>query len=135
MRRIASWVPAVAWAATLYWLSSRPASDAPPFWLLRYDKLTHAIAFGILGALGYFAMRVGHRAGLPRAAFVGWLAAAVYGALDEIHQSFVPTRNPDVYDWLADAIGAAVAVLLLWALEQRLGRIADQRAVRVTTSR
>jgi len=36
------------------------------------------------------------------------LAAVVftmaYGALDEVHQIFVPNRSPDIYDAIADAL-------------------------------
>jgi VanZ family protein len=44
------------------------------------------------------------------------LAASAYGAIDEFHQSFVPGRDCNVWDWLADTLGAflgALAVMLL----------------------
>jgi VanZ family protein len=47
---------------------------------------------------------------------VAVLAAAViasaFGATDEVHQSFVPGRNADVADWVADTLGAAVGALV-----------------------
>ncbi|HSN67851.1 MAG TPA: VanZ family protein, partial [Thermoanaerobaculia bacterium] len=41
---------------------------------------------------------------------VGW------GVLDEYHQRFVPTRESSGLDLLADAAGAAAAVLLVGGL-------------------
>ena len=43
---------------------------------------------------------------------VGW----AYAVLDEWHQSFVPGRNPDIADWLADAAGVAVGYTIVRAL-------------------
>lgn len=113
MRRLACWLPAAVWAGTLFWLSSRSAGPQIPGWFLLHDKITHAVAFGLLAALAYFAVRVGHRARRPFAALVSWLVATVYGGADEVHQAFVPNRQPDWYDWLADATGALIAVLSL----------------------
>jgi VanZ family protein len=44
-----------------------------------------------------------------------------FGALDEVHQGFVPGRSQDAMDWVADAAGAALAVVL-WPLLVRAGR-------------
>ena len=38
---------------------------------------------------------------------------SAYAALDEWHQSFVPGRNPDIADWLADAAGVAVGYTIV----------------------
>jgi VanZ family protein len=48
----------------------------------------------------------------PRAAWAAAVAAA-YGIVDEWHQAFVPTRQPDVLDFAADATVACLAVLVL----------------------
>jgi VanZ family protein len=42
------------------------------------------------------------------------LMTAVYGALDEWHQSFVPGRFPERADFYADVLGAAVAAAGVW---------------------
>jgi len=44
-----------------------------------------------------------------------WLAVlivSVFGVTGEWHQSFVPGRSGEVFDWLADTTGAALAVTL-----------------------
>ena len=68
--------------------------------------------------------RIGHG---WRGAAWALLAASAYGATDEFHQLFVPGRSCDVFDWLADTTGAALAVGLYQgvgfyrrALESRL---------------
>ncbi|MEX2043905.1 MAG: VanZ family protein, partial [Opitutus sp.] len=41
-----------------------------------------------------------------------FVVAAVFGATDEWHQSFVPGRTSEWADWIADALGAALAVMM-----------------------
>lgn len=40
------------------------------------------------------------------------LIGVLYGASDELHQSFVPARSAELHDVLVDAIGVAVGVLI-----------------------
>jgi VanZ family protein len=105
MRRVLPWLPALAWAAAIFLVSGRshvPVPDTPGS-----DKVLHCLAYGILGGLLAFAA---HRTALSPAVAV--LLGVAYGATDEIHQSFVPGRSPDVRDWLADAVGVCLAVFL-----------------------
>ena len=41
--------------------------------------------------------------------------STIYGVTDEGHQYFVPPRQTDVFDLMADAIGAAVSAGVLYA--------------------
>ncbi|HEX29599.1 TPA: VanZ family protein [Candidatus Poribacteria bacterium] len=34
----------------------------------------------------------------------------IFGATDEIHQSFIPGRNASPFDWMADAAGGILAM-------------------------
>jgi VanZ family protein len=126
MRRALSWLPAAIWAGVLFWLSSRPTGPSIPIWFLTYDKATHAMAFGFLAALAYFALRAGHGFLPSLSALCAWLLSSFYGGADELHQAFVPARQPDWHDWLADTIGAALAVAFLLAAE-RVTRIGVSR--------
>jgi VanZ family protein len=105
-RAVLALLPAVAYAAAIYWLSSRP-NPFPFLPALLWDKLLHALEYAVLAALLVPALR---SLGLapPRAFWVALAAASAYGASDEIHQAFVPGRLADVLDWLADSAGAAV---------------------------
>lgn len=78
------------------------------------DKVAHAGAYGVLGALLTVAT------GRP------WLAvliAAAFGVSDEFHQSFVPQRAADVYDVVADTVGATIgAAFVAFLSRRRCGR-------------
>jgi VanZ family protein len=49
-------------------------------------------------------------------AISAWVIAAVYSALDEIHQSFVASRTASPWDSLLDSTGAFVAMLTLFVI-------------------
>ena len=117
--RIASGTLAVVWMATIYYLSSHAMPEIE-LGFSAQDKLVHVLGYGLLGTLllgampwrggGYTARQILLAAGL----------ATLYGLLDEWHQAFVPGRNSDALDVLADAVGALLGSTTLWALTRRL---------------
>lgn len=127
------WLPAASWAGTLFWMSDRPAGPQIPTWFLLHDKVTHAAVFGFLATLIFFALRIGHRARLGPALALAWLLTVVYGGSDEIHQLFVPTRQSDWFDWLADATGAAIALGTLTVASYSYRRITPRTMPPITS--
>jgi VanZ family protein len=80
------------------------------------DKLMHLLAYAGLGVLLLRALsRRWMDRVTPRIGLVAVAIAALYGASDEIHQSFVPGRSMETLDLLADATGAALASSVFWA--------------------
>lgn len=123
IRAIGAWLPALVMAGVIFLLSAQsdtrlspnPATD----WLLR--KTAHLIAYGMLAFLALFAL---HVARAPRRTALALLIASAYAASDELHQSFVPGRSPEVRDVLIDVCGAAVGVIAWHAL----ARVRQRRA-------
>jgi VanZ family protein len=120
-KRRAAWP--IILAALIFVASHRPAPEGPD--IIGTDKVVH---FGVYGLLATLICRIGSG---WQAALWGFAGATVYGAFDEWHQSFIPARSTEFADWVADALGAALAVALYagWPryrqwLEQsrRLGR-------------
>ena len=58
---------------------------------------------------------------------------SLFGATDEWHQSFVPGRASEVKDWVADTLGAALAVSL-YAGWGRYRRLLETSVVRSATA-
>ena len=142
MRRLLPWIPALLLAAALAWLSQRPAY---PFGLQLdppLDKVAHLSAFALLGLLIEAAL-ARTRPDLPlyKRHLLTFFAVSAYGALDEWHQHFVPGRDADGFDWLADTIGGGLgmAVISLSRLRARARWIAHSwargRATRPDPSR
>lgn len=70
------------------------------------DKVVHFAVYGLLATL---VCRLGRG---WKSAFLAFAAVAAFGATDEWHQSFVPGRTMELADWIADSLGAALAVAL-----------------------
>ncbi len=119
------WLPVIGYAGLIFYLSSLPF---PPETLPRFieeigDKGLHMIEYGFLGILSYRAFR--YAAGTRAARYALPLAIGVsvlYGFTDELHQAFVPERQAEVWDLLADAAGASV---LTWVWH-RLAHMMDR---------
>lgn len=119
-RRVVSWVPAVLWATLIFVLSSQPVLPSPEE---LSDKHLHAIAYGVLASLCLVGLTAARWRSITLGSVVAAFAVAVlYGISDEVHQSFVPGRTPDVADVVADAVGAALALAAAWAWAILLGR-------------
>ncbi len=108
------WVLVALYAALIFVLSSLSHPDVyvPVLSIPYADKVLHALEYGLLGILTYRAFR--YAAGpwsAAHAAFLAIVASTAYGLTDEFHQSFVPLRDANVWDLVADCIGAAVGTL------------------------
>ncbi len=112
-RRLTAWIPAFLWMALLFYLSSRSTlpSLPRPGWDTVFKKSGHFVAYGIL-ALLYLYTLTRDAPLTPGRLWLAWGLAALYGISDEVHQSFVPGRNPAVTDCLINAAGAATALIL-----------------------
>ena len=105
------WVPVVTYAGLIFFVSSLsyPEEHLPSFLEEIGDKALHAMEYGLLGILSYRAFQNGANAWCARhALFLAVALAVLYGFTDELHQWFVPRRDADPMDLLADAAGAAL---------------------------
>ncbi len=107
--RLNRWVPPVLLMVALTVGSSIPGTNLPAAPMIGFDKLVHATAFFFLG--GLLARALGPRA--LRSLVLAWFLASLFGVVDEFHQYFVPRRQPDPFDVLADTVGAFLGVALL----------------------
>jgi len=103
------WWPALLWAAAIFFVSSRSKLPELPPGLLSWDKLHHCAAYAVGGAALAYARRARPAGPWPWAAA---LLGSLYGVSDEVHQLFVPGRNSDWHDWLADTVGVLAGIFL-----------------------
>jgi VanZ family protein len=114
------WVPALAYMALIWVLSSIPRTL--PVELVRFqDKWIHLVEYAVLSVLYGFALLRTRPAWRRTSVFAfAALLAALWGVTDEIHQNFVPNRSADVLDAAADALGAvAGAGIYAWMVARR----------------
>lgn len=109
----AAWSLLLAYAALIFQVSAQPIG--PEITLFpQADKFLHLVEYGLFGALAYHAVRVTR----PRGSSSSHLLIAIslgiaYGASDELHQYFVPTREASYADLVIDAIGVIAGAWLL----------------------
>lgn len=73
------------------------------------DKVVHVSEYALFGALIYRASRHGSGPWIAQhAVLAAAVGSALYGVSDETHQWFVPFRQSDVWDVLADTVGGTV---------------------------
>ena len=77
------------------------------------DKMLHIAAYAVLAILFYRAYQtLPIRHNLRLLVLLSIFSASLYGISDEIHQYFVPFREADIFDGIADTIGAVIGVLV-----------------------
>jgi VanZ family protein len=108
-------IPAPCIVLAIWILSSQETLPAIKG-VLGWDKLQHLLAYAVLSAAAglWFGPALWRRRGL----FCLFLTAAIasaYGLIDELHQSFVPGRDSNVWDWMADSLGGLLGGASIWA--------------------
>jgi len=113
-------LPPILWALIIFVTSSIPSVSLPKFGWLSSDKVVHFAIFLVLAALTYRA--IDHQGKFPiltRKHFLFTvLFTSLYGAIDEFHQFFIPGRDSDPLDWIADALGAVVLIVAIWSWQR-----------------
>jgi len=97
------------------WLALIPAP--PKVITTGWDKSNHALAFASLAFSSVWAVWQRPRQWI-------WLAAALvgYGIGIEIAQSFLPPREADWHDVVADSVGIAIGLLAAWPITASAAR-------------
>jgi VanZ family protein len=120
------WAPALFIMAVIFAASSQTKVELPDFgerdvWV---KKLGHVCGYAALAWAYLRGLTYGGRAPTWRAALLAVVAAALYGASDEYHQSFVAGRGASAVDVAIDTVGAMLGVgataIWRWWREQPL---------------
>lgn len=99
--------PSLAWLSLITLLSVIPSKAVPGFNLFSFDKIGHAVFYGVLTWLLLRARQPARP--LPVAGIA--LCAIGYGVLMEyVQYAFVPGRFYEYDDMIANALGAGVGV-------------------------
>ncbi len=113
MIKLLDFIALITYCGLIYWLSDQPALPVPMLFP-HQDKLHHAIAYFIMAILAWrnFQHITQRSYGLI---LFSVFFCSFYGFTDEWHQSFVKGRQADIFDWLADTVGALLAILMLYS--------------------
>jgi len=143
------WLPAIIVMAAIFVFSSIPSYELPDFaWAdTLIKKGGHMLGYGLLALAYWWGLRAACPActcPAPNAGRCGtgtggrqikgqseskgsvvearyaWLLTVLYACTDEFHQLFVAGRHSSLVDIGIDALGAAVALAILWIILIRI---------------
>ena len=115
--RVFRYIPALLWMIVIFILSHQTGSELNSYipWVQRWfpwlDSFNagHFVSYFLLAILIWWGI-ASHRWSVS---ILVVLLCVIYGLTDEYHQSFVPGRTPDIEDIRNDAIGAALAMIVV----------------------
>jgi len=97
-----------------------PAPIQPP--TIGWDKFAHALGFFLTQRIAARALRHesdGMGGSEVRVALMAALLASLLGGLLEVYQAALPHRSADIFDFIADVVGVAIAVLISVGRQRR----------------
>src|SRR5216117_4191288 len=133
--RPAHWLPPVLWMGVIMLMSTDTGSAAHTselllpllHWLLPWAspgdlaaihglvrKGAHLTEYAILAALWYRAFTRERNLSARAASWTAFAISLAWAALDEWHQSFLPSRTSSAMDVALDGAGAALALVVDW---------------------
>ncbi len=115
-------VPMIFVMGAIFFLSHQTGSNVMLPEIVNIDKVAHMVVYGVLAYSMIWAL---YPSGCRRSAVNLVLATiffcTLYGISDEYHQSFIPGRQPSLYDVVADGTGALIVSLcwLMWVRKKK----------------
>lgn len=129
---VRAWAWPILLIATIFTLSGASQIATPDLgFQLPKDKIAHFLVFGLL-ATSIMRIPQFRRLGV-RGAVLAATITLLYGALDEWRQSFTLERSVEFSDWIADSLGAIVAVTVYHAYRP-YRKILEARIVHTNTT-
>ncbi|MEW5994211.1 MAG: VanZ family protein [Candidatus Zixiibacteriota bacterium] len=120
-------LPAILYAAAILVVSSLPPFHAPSLGVSWSDKLLHFAEYAFFAVLTFRSFtHISQRMSLNRAFLLSALFLSVFAILDELHQHYIPGRDPDLADLAGDLLGGLVVLAFLRRRAQRSNRKTPQ---------
>jgi VanZ family protein len=118
-------LPPMVYALLVIALSSIPYLQTPFLHKYPADKILHFCEYAVFAAFtfrSFYQIKVLQSVNTVALGVMGILA--VFAGGDELYQSLIPGRRPDIYDFATDLAGVALTVLIMWVIyRRRLRRI------------
>ena len=108
------WGPVILWMGVIFFFSSRTKVAVSDEYVLNFIffKSLHVIEYGILFFFSYRAT-YNLEKNKSRAFIYAAAITILYAISDEIHQTFIPTREGTVRDVFIDMIGIAIMYMYI----------------------
>ncbi len=110
IKKISSWVLVVLWSGIIFYFSSVPNLKISQFGFLDFvlRKAAHITEYVVLCIFYIRALKNTTKLSDKKIYLFSVIFSIVYAITDEIHQSFVPTRNCNIFDLFFDTVGVGL---------------------------
>ncbi|MBW1758802.1 MAG: VanZ family protein [Deltaproteobacteria bacterium] len=118
------WFPVLIYGLLIFIQSSRPSPANFPHNIAHIDKLLHFFGYALLGVLFARAFKTrSAKNNLKLLMVLSIILSGLYGISDEIHQAFVPFRDGDIMDILADILGSICGVFAYYSVTNKSQKV------------
>ena len=118
MGTVLHWIPALVTICVIVYLSHQ---SHPPGTGLGLNPLLHVIEYALLTVTLVWGRSSGLRRSIgTRQLFWLWILGTLFAVGDEIHQSFVPSRDASAGDVLADVAGTTLVLAAYRLVRNRM---------------
>lgn len=109
LRFLYRWLPAIIWMAIIFYFSSREQINLSPTFTINFVifKSLHIIEYAILYLLIFRSLYLQNQK-LINIYWYSIAAAVLYAISDELHQTFVSTREGTLRDVFIDTMGIVI---------------------------
>jgi len=119
------WFPLIGYLGAIFLLSAQRLNSLKS---LPFPYFLHIVEYFILALLMFRALNGGlQRKIRVKSSTLVVCFSLLYAISDEFHQSFVPGRNADPWDVLADFVGVAIGLMSIFAFQMWKKRPPDNR--------
>jgi len=105
-------LPAIFYAALIFFLSSLPSSAVPNLGISFGDLIIHFFEYLVFGYFVALAVMQSPSKINWKHFLMVFFIGSLYAAFDEYHQSFVEGRFSEVSDFLADSAGVILGLVV-----------------------
>lgn len=117
MKKLKYWIPSILYALVIFFLSSRQRISITHQFIFDFAifKSIHMIEYAIFFLINYraFFNTLNNKSYARLGAF---FITIIYALSDELHQTFIPTREGKLRDIGFDTIGVCLALIFVWKL-------------------
>ena len=112
-RAIFIYIPLAIYWSMLFLATSFPVDSIPSVGIS--DKIEHFAAYAVLAFLLYMTLAAQEKVKVlaEKAFFFTFIIVTFYGIVDELHQTLIPGRSCEFYDFVADFWGMLIGLLLV----------------------
>lgn len=116
MKKIKYHIPYLLITIGIFSFSSFPGDSLPDLSFEFSDKIVHLVIYLLLMISFFIAIFNSSEKNILKKSPIiySFIITILFGATDELHQYFIPNRSCDIWDFVANSVGALIAGYIIY---------------------